>query len=237
MQLPLGLSLKDEATFDNFYPGKNSEIVTLLKKAVNGQGERIIFIYGSCGQGRTHLLNAACHEANQHQISSVYLPFAHLIQLQRDHQFNVSHEVLNGMESLSLICLDDLHVIAGQAEWEEALFHLYNRAYDAGSRIIMTAQTLPKALHLQLPDLESRLSWGIVYKMHSLTDEEKLFSLMTRAKRRGIVLSEDVGKYILTHCPRHMGALFAALDALDKASLAAQRRLTIPFVKEVLEHE
>jgi DnaA family protein len=74
-----------------------------------------------------------------------------------------------------------------------------------------------------------------VYKLHALSDDEKLNCLMMRAKRRGIGLSEEVGKYILTHCPRHMGTLFTVLDALDKASLAAKRRLTIPFVKEVLE--
>jgi DnaA family protein len=56
-----------------------------------------------------------------------------------------------------------------------------------------------------------------------------------RAERRGMILNEDVGKFILTHCPRHMSTLFAALDALDKMSLAAQRKLTIPFVKEVLQ--
>ncbi|MBV9576053.1 MAG: DnaA regulatory inactivator Hda [Gammaproteobacteria bacterium] len=234
-QLPLGLSLKDEATFDNFYAGKNLEIITALKKTIEGKAERSIFLYGSRGQGCTHLLHACCHYANQHQLSSVYLPLGNLLQMQRGHYAQISHEILSGMEAITIICLDDLHVIAGKPEWEEALFHLFNRVFDMGGRIVMTASDSPKAIHLALRDLESRLSWGIVYKLHSLTDEEKLRSLIMRAKRRGIDLSEEVGKYLLTHCPRHMGTLFAALDALDKASLAAQRRLTIPFVKDVLE--
>ena len=128
-----------------------------------------------------------------------------------------------------------MQVVAGHPEWEEAIFYLYNRVYDAGGRIVIAAHDLPKAIQLGLPDLESRLSWGIIYQLHPLSDEEKLIVLTMRALRRGINLSEEVGRYILTHCPRHMGTLFAALDALDKASLAAQRRLTIPFVKEVLE--
>ena len=126
-------------------------------------------------------------------------------------------------------------MVAGLLEWEEAIFHLYNRLYDAGGKIIIAANDLPKSINLKLPDLISRLSWGFVFQLYLLEDTEKLFILTMRANRRGIILSDEVGKYILTHCPRHMGTLFAALDALDKASLAAQRRLTIPFVKEVLE--
>lgn len=226
-QLTLGLSLKDEATFDNFYLGKNAEIIAELKKTVSGQGERIIYLCGSRGQGLSHLLQACCHEAHKKQLSSVYLPLAHLPTLKPD--------VLMGLESLSLVCLDDIHMIAGLPAWEEAVFHLYNRIYDTGGRLIIAAHDLPKAIQLKLPDLISRLAWGIVYQLHPLADEEKLSALTMRAKRRGISLSEEVGKYLLTHCPRHMGTLFAALEALDKASLAAQRRLTIPFVKEVLE--
>lgn len=226
-QLTLGLSLKDEATFANFYAPKNAEIVTELKKTASGQGEKAVYLCGTRGQGCSHLLQAACHEAYQQQMSSVYLPLAQLISL--------SSEVLNGLESLDLVCIDDLHVIAGLPEWEEAIFHLYNRLYDAGGKMIIAANDLPKSIKLQLPDLISRLSWGFVFQLHPLEDNEKLFILIMRANHRGISLSDEVGKYILTHCPRHMGTLFAALDALDKASLAAQRRLTIPFVKEVLE--
>jgi DnaA family protein len=128
-----------------------------------------------------------------------------------------------------------VHVIAGHAQWEEALFHLYNRVYDAGGRMILAANDLPKQIHIGLPDLASRLSWGIVFQLHALDDAEKVAVLIMRAHRRGMNLSDEVAKYILTHCPRHMGTLLAALDALDNASLAAQRRLTIPFVKEVLQ--
>jgi DnaA family protein len=226
-QLPLGLSLKDEATFDNFYAGNNAEIIPVLKKAASGAGEKIIYLSGMRGQGCSHLLQASCHYAHQQQRSSAYLPLANLLAL--------SPEVLNGFESLSLVCIDDVHVIAGNAEWEEALFHLFNRVYDAGGCIILAGNESPKLMQIKLPDLVSRLAWGIVYQLHPLSDDEKLSVLIMRAKHRGITLSEEVGKYILTHCPRHMGTLFAALDALDKASLAAQRRLTIPFVKEVLE--
>jgi DnaA family protein len=126
-------------------------------------------------------------------------------------------------------------MIAGRPLWEEAFFYLYNRLHDAGKRLIVTANVLPKSLGLVLPDLVSRLSWGVVFQIQGLTDTEKLQVLTLRAQRRGMTLSEDVGKFILNHCPRHMATLSSAFEALDKASLAAQRKLTIPFVKTVLQ--
>jgi len=227
LQLPLGFPSRDEVTFDNFVAGQNREIVTGLKHTIHGESERIVYICGARGQGASHLLKASCHYAHLHQVSSVYLPLSQLK--------NLSPDVLLGLESLTLICIDDLHHIAQLPEWEEAIFHLYNRVYDAGGRIMMAANDLPRALNISLKDLVSRLSWGIIYQLQSLTDAEKQAIIIARADERGIYLSDEVAKYLLTHCPRHMGALFAVLDVLDKASLAAKRRLTIPFVKEILE--
>ncbi len=225
-QLTLGVGLKDEATFLNYFAGKNTLLVEELKKSARGSSERVIYFYGSGGQGSTHLLQACCHEANQNGLSSVYIPLADLIDF--------SPAIFEGMESLNLVCIDDVHVIAGKPLWEEAFFHVYNRIHDAGGHLIVTANASPKSLGIALPDVVSRLSAGIVFQLQPLTDDEKLRVLIMRAERRGMTLSEEVGKFILTHCPRHMSTLFAALDALDKVSLAAQRKLTVPFVKTVL---
>ncbi len=222
-QLILGVSLKDEATFENFYAGRNHELIATLKQAIKGVGEQIIYFYGAGGDGRTHLLQAACHEVPR----SVYLPLSQLIDL--------SPEILEELETLDLICVDDVDKIAGRANWEEAFFHLFNRARDAGKCLIVSANVPPKALKITLPDMVSRLTWGIVYQCHPLTDDEKLAALIMRADRWGMTLPEEVGRFILSHCPRHMSTLFAAMDALDKASLAAQRKLTIPFVKTILQ--
>lgn len=226
-QMTLSLRLKDQATFDNFYPGHQSEIIAMLKNAASGVGERIIFLSGRNGGGRTHLLQAACHHAHLHDCLSVYLPLTHLISLTPD--------ILEGLETLKLVCLDDIHQIAGLAKWEEAVFHLFNRIYDADGTIVITANELPHTLPIALADLRSRLTWGVTYLLHALDDDEKIAMLMMRAECRGMSLSCEVARYIITHCPRHTSTLLAALDALDNASLAAKRRLTVPFVKEVLQ--
>jgi DnaA family protein len=222
-QLTLGVGLKDEATFENFFPGKNTQLIEVLKN----NNERIIYFYGIGGEGCTHLLQACCHESRRHKQSAVYIPLNNLSDL--------SPNIFEGLEACHLVCIDDIHCIAGKREWEEAFFHLYNRIHDAGGRLIVTANVAPKLLNFILPDVISRLAWGIVFQLQPLTDNEKLQAITMRADRRGMTLTEEVGKFILTHCPRHMSTLFAALDALDKVSLAAQRKLTIPFVKTVLQ--
>lgn len=226
-QLPLGFHLKEAVSFDNFCMGRNRELISALKQSASGTGEQVIYIAGKHGQGMSHLLKSCCHYAYQHQVSSAYLPLNQLITL--------SKEILIGYENLKLICVDDLQSIAGHEEWEEAFFHLYNRIYDAGGHIVIGGKALPKSLGFKLQDVTSRLSWGVTYHLYPLSDTEKLSILISRATERGMVLSEEVANYMLTHCPRHMSTLIAALDVLDQASLAAKRKLTIPFVKEILE--
>ena len=226
-QLTLGVGLKDEATFANYYAGKNQQLVTELQNTAMGQGESVIYFSGSGGEGRTHLLQACCHTANQYDLSAVYIPLENIADF--------SPDIFQGLEILSLVCIDDLHKMAGHLLWEEAFFHLYNRLCDTGAKLVITANVVPKGLKLMLPDVISRLTSGIVFQLHPLSDDEKLQVLVMRAARRGMTLIEEVGRFILTHCPRHMSTLFAALEALDKASLSAQRKLTIPFVKQILQ--
>lgn len=226
-QLTLGVGLKDEATFANFYAGKNAHLVTALTKSAHGEGEHFLYFYGTGGLGCTHLLQACCHEAHQSKRSAVYIPLSNIQDF--------TPAIFDGLENLNLVCIDEIHHIAGKPEWEEAFFHTYNRILDANSHLIVTTNVAPKGLGLTLPDVVSRLTWGVVFQMQGLSDDEKLQIIIMRAERRGLTLSEEVGKFILNHCPRHMSTLFAALDAIDKMSLAAQRKLTIPFIKAVLQ--
>ena len=226
-QLTLGVSLRDQATFESYWPGSNIQLVRTLEQSLQGAGERIFYLYGAGGQGRTHLLQACCHAANARQQGSVYLPLA--------EWRHFSPDLLEGLETRPVVCLDDIHQITGQPAWEEAFFHAFNRMRDAGTLLVVTAHTVPAALGLGLPDLVSRLAGSMIFQLQPLSDDEKLDMLIMRAERRGMVLSAEAGRFILTHCPRHLSTLCAALDALDRASLAAQRRLTIPFIKSVLE--
>jgi len=142
--------------------------------------------------------------------------------------------MLEGLEQQAVVTVDDVHAIAGQAAWEEALFHLFNRLREAGNRLVVSARGAPAALNLQLPDLVSRLGWGPVFQLQPLDDDGKRAALQLRARQRGMELPDEVAWYLLRRSPRDMDSLFELLQRLDVASLAAQRRLTIPFVRGLI---
>lgn len=226
LQLPLGLTLKDNATFDSFCVGSNEQVLLSLRHLLQRTQEKNIYLWGEQGVGRTHLLQACCHALDAVSRSAVYLPLSDYQQL--------SPDMLEGMEHMDLVCLDNVNAVIGQRLWEEALFHLYNRINEVGSCLLVAADVVPAQLPCLMPDLRSRLSHTLVLHVQPLNDEQKLAALQLRAKGRGLDLSDEVGQYLLRRYPRNMAVLFEALEKLDEASLVMQRRLTIPFVKSVL---
>ncbi len=229
IQLPLGVRLRDDATFANYYPGANAAAlgyVERLCEADAGWTDSLIYLWGAAGVGRSHLLQAACLRFEQRDEAAVYLPLAEVA--------DYGPELLDNLEQCELVCLDDLEAVAGRADWEEALFHLFNRLRDAGKRLLLAAATSPRELGVLLPDLQSRLTLALVFQLQELADEDKLRALQLRASRRGLQMPDEVGRFILTRGARSMSALFELLEQLDQASLQAQRKLTIPFLKETL---
>lgn len=229
IQLPLGVRLRDDATFANFYPGANAAALGYIERACELEQtwvENFIWLWGRPGVGRSHLLQAACLEAEERGSRSLYLPMADCL----------AHgpTVLDGVESCDLIAVDDIEQVVGSAEWEEALFHAFNRLRDAGKRLLISANTAPREQAIGLPDLQSRFNLALVFHLHELDDDDKLRALQLRASRRGLYLSDEVGRFLMQRLTRSMDHLFAALEQLDQASLQAQRKLTIPFVKQTL---
>ncbi|MCA1804575.1 MAG: DnaA regulatory inactivator Hda [Xanthomonadaceae bacterium] len=222
-QLPLGLRLGDHARFRNFFAGPNAEVLAALRVLAEA-GARMVYCSGAPGTGKSHLLQATCAAAREQGRTAWYLPL----------EPQLSPAVLEGLEQQEVLCLDDLQRVAGHAAWEEALFHLYNRVREQEGVLLVAGDGRPEELGLALPDLVSRLHWGLLYRLRELDDAERLAALQLRAASRGLDLPVETGDYLLRRCPRDLPALFELLDRLDLASLAAQRRLTIPFVRAVL---
>jgi len=229
-QLTLGLSLSDEATFSNFYVGDNELVVAALKACLLGEGEWFIFLWGSEGVGRSHLLQACCHEINIDR-SAVYIDFNELI--------NFSPEILMGLENIDLVCLDNIEAVLNNQSWEESLFHFYNRLSNnrlskKKMRLIIASKTSSTQLSCQLADLRSRFSSGLCFQVKGLNDIEKCAALVMRAKHRGMVFPDASVQYLLHHASRDLAELIKILDILEDATLIEQRRITVPFLKSVL---
>ena len=222
LQLPLHLPLRDDALFDNFFAGKNAQVIETLASS----NEPFIYCYGESGSGRTHLLQASCH-ATDNIKNIFYLPLA-------QHK-DFSAAIFESLETQDRVYLDDVDCILGNRTWEEALFYFYNRARENNVRLIMSATLPPQQLSFLLPDLQSRLSSALILEIKNLSDNEKIQALKIRAHARGLLLSDDVANYFIHHYSRNMRDLMELLATCDKLSLITKRKVTIPFVKEILD--
>jgi DnaA-homolog protein len=225
-QLALNLCLKDAATFVNFFVGANKQLVNVLCNLDTDNETHFVYVWGKQGSGKSHLLSALCQLFGEHDRTVAYLPLEEVMQL--------DPQMLDDLEKLDLLCVDDLDLIAGNAIWEEKFFHCFNKIMEHGKQIVVTANATPLALPLALADLKSRMTSGLIFEAHALGDIEKIEGLKLRAKLRGLELNDVVAQFLLHRYARDTKTLFATLDQLDKAALAAQRKLTIPFVKSIL---
>src|SRR3990167_4305783 len=227
-QLTLSLEPKHEVSFASFCWDNIScwkDIFLNLGKP--NQEEHFFYIYGEPGSGKSHLLEACCYNLPISQLA-VYLP------LKNYHEYGP--ELLNGIEDQSLIAIDDIDSICEDSAFEEALFHLINRVRQKKDKTLILSGLFPPNLtKFKLADLKSRLHLGLSIPLTPLEDEQKKQTLQSFAERRGLVLPANIVDYLMQHYDRNMHTLTKIIRTLDKASLSAKRKITIPFIKAVLE--
>jgi DnaA family protein len=226
-QLPLHFEFRANQTFNDFFPGINQEIVTHLQQCISGLGEQQIFLWGKPGQGKTHLLQACCHQALNQNLSSFYFDLS--------NAGLPNPSMLSGLDEYEVVCFDNIEHIAGNAAWELAFFNFFNRQRDRGHKLIVSACSAPNDIAIRLPDLRTRLNWGLTLKIQPLTDSDRIAALIFKADQMGFEIAPQAGRFLLTHYDRDPASLWALLEKLDKASLAAKRKLTIPFLKQILD--
>lgn len=226
-QLILDVRLRDGSSLANYVSPRDSEVLERLALAVAGAGTSgaEIYLWGDTGCGRTHLLEACCRLAAQRGAACAYVPLGEYTRLEPS--------MLEALETVGVVCVDDIHAIAGARVWETALFTLTDRVRDAGGVLVGAGDAPPPRLGLVMPELASRLARGLVYQLPSLDDAGRLAAMRLRARNRGFELPEEVARYILNRYPRDTAALFELLDRIDRTSLARQRRVTIPFVRSL----
>lgn len=225
-QLPLPVMLRTSSVFESYFPGPNQTIVGQLLALQPKVKPISIWLYGAVGVGKTHLLQALCARATPRN-SATYLPFRELQSL--------SPDVLQGCESLAMVCIDDIDSVLGIRAWEQSLFRLYNEIEESQGRLVIAANVPPASIRFSLPDLASRLSAGWVMALQPLSDDEQQRALQARAAQLGLELPTETAQFLLRRLPRDMNTLCNALEKLDEASLITQRRLTVPFVREWLD--
>lgn len=231
-QLTLSVQLPDDEIFDSYFSESNHSVLSQLKlfidqsQVVEPNQLNSFYLFGLTGVGKSHLLHACSAYAAQLNKTSVCLSCAELLLL--------SVEVLDGLEQIDVICLDDIQLIADNTVWQQAIFDLFNRVLEQNNCLLISGDQSATQLGLSLPDLVSRLSWGLTEQVKPLLDDEKVAALQYRASKRGLTLSNEAANFLLNRLSREMGNLIASLDILDNASIREQRKITIPFIKDVL---
>jgi len=224
-QLPLGVRLPDRAVFASFLPGRNTEALAHARALAQGEIRGVTWICGPAGSGKTHLLQAICAAASERSRAG-FVPLAQLADF--------GGGVLDGLGELECLCIDDLDRVAGDAAWERRLFALLRETEEAGGALAVAAAAPPALQRWALADLGSRLGAGAVFQLRPLDEAEQQAALELRARLRGLELPEETWQWLRRRYPRDMRLLYQLLDTLDEASLAAQRRLTVPFIRDVL---
>lgn len=224
-QIPLAISPTDKAKFDNFLSGDNAELVATIKSAIGNSEPQLIFMYGPSGAGKSHLMFAAMRLAQQQGVKTSYLSLA---------DERAKPDLLLALNPQNLIGLDDVHRWAGNADYERSLFALFEQCKHDGGQLLLSACQAPQECGFVLKDLISRLASGLIYPLNELSSAQQFEAIKLRASIRGLKISDETVKYLLSRISRDNRELFSTLDKIDRASLIEKRRITIPFLKTVL---
>jgi DnaA family protein len=227
-QLTLGVQLKERATFASFLTARNGELVAHLRQVAAATPAASTWIAGPHTAGKSHLLQAVC-AATPMGKRAAYLPLESLLPF--------GPAAIEGAEHLDVACFDDVQSVAGLADWEQKLFSMWQRAQERGSTLLFAARENPAQVAFGLADLKSRLASSTVFAVRELSDEEQLAALDLRARLRGFELPAETARYLQRRFPRDMRSLCEVLDTLDDAAFAAQRRITVPFIKEIVDRK
>lgn len=225
-QIPLQLEPARPDRFADFIPGPNDAALQATRLLLDDPGGSL-FLSGPKGSGKSHLLNAACHDARERGMGAFYIALKHLPE--------EAAAGLEGLQMLDLVCVDDFDRVAGNAAWERALFRCFNEVRAASGRLLIASRKPLGQLEFGLPDLESRLAWGVRLKLQYPDDDGKLEVMRQRARSLYIELPDDVQAYVLKNSRRDMASLLEVVERLKDAAFAGKRKITVPLAREVLK--
>ena len=226
-QIPLQLEPRRPDRFDEFVAGPNENALAAVRQLLDETGGSL-FLSGPQGSGKSHLLNALCHAARENGLAAFYIALKRLPE--------EAAASLEGLQVLDLVCVDDLDAVAGNPVWENALFACFNEVRAAHGRLLVSSSQSLASLELCLPDLASRLAWGVRQNLRLPDDDGKLQILQQRARTLRIDLPEDVQNYLLKHSKRDMSSLLLALERLKDAAFVSKRKITVPLAREILKN-
>lgn len=231
VQMPLKIGLRDDACFQTFVTEQESLAVALnsLQNSLLKNSGSAFYLYGKSGVGKTHLLQAACRFVTEKEKASVYLPMS-------DVGLPLIPDVLNGLEQTPLVCLDDMNHLIGDAKWETALANLLTKSSVQGHTIIVSGERAINDWDIRTQELAKALMNVLPINMQGLEEKNEVIEALKRhSTKMGFDLPNEVGNFLVKQFSPDLQELLAVLKLLEQATLVEKRRLTLPFVKQVLK--
>jgi DnaA family protein len=230
IQLTLGVTLNTQQQLSNFcFSGAPALAQTVDQLLLNEQADSV-YVFGAQGVGKSHFLQGCVLKAQEMGFEAVYISCKELVKIPA----HKATECLLGLETNGLICVDDIDSLVANSHWAQAWFHLYNRLMQQGNHLVVSAADNPRTIDCHLNDLRSRLQLANVFQLNALGENASGQLLQAKAKQKGLQLTNEQVAYIFSRSPRGLANLLAVLDLLDAASWHEKRRITIPFIKQVM---
>ena len=219
-QLGLPISLNTSMLLENFVA--NHELLRSINQLFLDEDSSEVFIYGTSGQGKTHILQGAVLKALEMDKNAVYI----------DCSESFPEHILDFFDQIDFISFDNVHLISSKNQ--EVFFDLYNRARQTQVFILVGADSLPSDLEV-MRDIKTRLSLAAVYKLEELNDELIMSVIDSQMSQRNLSVNSNVYEYLFKNYSRDLKLLLSTLNDLDTASLQSKKPISIPFVKKFLE--
>ncbi|MDE0309393.1 MAG: DnaA regulatory inactivator Hda [Acidiferrobacterales bacterium] len=221
-QTVVPVRLSNPSTFGNFLPGENLATLSVLHDFLECKvNSKVCHLWGPMGTGKTHLLLAVANVSDD----SIYLPLMEL---------NLDPSCLDELSRNTLVCLDDVHSIAAQPAWENALFDLFERIENQNQRLLVSSRFRPADMRFSLKDLVNRFQGRQSLKLDPLSNENLAKLLERQAARRGLTIEESAIQFILSRFSRDVHSLMRLLNEIDTA-VETRRKVTIPFLRRLIE--
>ncbi len=226
-QIPLPLSFDKRFSLDNYIAENSDYIGQNLTALFDETGEPLIGLWGGTDSGKTHLLNACAHYARHCHVQFHLFDALQLLE--------ADAESFSDFPQGSVLGVDNLDLLAGNRDWEESFYQLVNRVKTGEIRFVFSLSRNPRDIGFRLPDLKSRLMWGLLISLKSPDDEQLIEVLKARAKLLGLEMSDGALNYLLTHYSRKLSEQMKLLYQLDHASMSSKRKITIPLIRETCQ--
>ncbi len=236
------INLNSRYTFENFVVGganRHAHAYSLAVANAPAKAYNPLFIYGGVGLGKTHLIQAICHQIRHNTPAGVKICYVSSEKFTNELIDAIVHRSTSAFRqkyrSLDVLVIDDIHFIAGKESTQEEFFHTFNTLYDAHKQIVFSSDRPPKEITNLQERLVSRFGWGLATDIQPPDLETRVAILKKKIEREPVQVPDDVIFFIAQLIKTNIRELEGALIRTIAYSLLEEAPVSLGLTKEVLK--